>query len=170
MAQLSLHLIDAHNTLCDLIYHKKDADQTFTCPIKESLWSSVLSVASKLLSSEHCQLEGIAIEEPNLSNSFENAEIYEFLTGETNTFPEFQFNRIQPSRPAYRITANCHLFQQALAPPPIPPPQQQDQPQGPQPPEPLPAEDVAAEASDQIKHNLRPKKRLTTRNWAQESK
>jgi hypothetical protein len=39
------------------------------------------------MSSEHCQLEDLSLEEQQLWNSFENWEIYEFLTGEPKITP-----------------------------------------------------------------------------------
>jgi hypothetical protein len=50
-------------------------DPTVICPIKETMRNSLLSFASKLLSTEHCQLENLSLEEQNLWNSFDNVDI-----------------------------------------------------------------------------------------------
>ncbi len=86
--------------LINILINDGDADLNIICLIKESLRHSLLSVASKLLSSKHCQLEDLSTDEQDLWNSFDNTEIYEFLTGESDTIPEFQFNWIQPEAPA----------------------------------------------------------------------
>ncbi len=159
------------SALCYLIknlnFSNFNADQPETdwlriCGIKKSFRSSLLSIASKLLSSEHQKLEDLTKEEQQLWNS----DIYEFLTGEKDTIPEFQYNWIEPCVPAFQFPANCQLTQSAPAPPPAPSPQavqphapvdqyQNAQPsqqvaQAPSPPQPQPAP-----ASDGI---LRPKK------------
>ncbi len=74
---------------------KKDqqkADQVKISAIKEELRGSLLSIASKLLVSEHTRLHHLSKAEQQLWNSFEKADIYEFLTGEKDCIPEFQFN------------------------------------------------------------------------------
>ncbi len=58
------------------------------------------SIASKLLSSEHTKLEDLSEEEQNLWKQFDNSDIYEFITGETYTLPEFQYDWIEPCQPA----------------------------------------------------------------------
>jgi hypothetical protein len=84
------------------------ADQQITDPdeisaIKEELRSSLLSIASKLLASEHTRLHHLSKSEQLLWNSFEKADIYEFLTGDKDCIPEFQFNWFSPEAPAIRI-------------------------------------------------------------------
>jgi hypothetical protein len=74
----------------------KNSDQLQISTIKECLRNSLLSVASKLLSSEHLTLEHLSSDEQHLWNSYNNANIYEFLTGEKDTIPEFQFDWITP--------------------------------------------------------------------------
>ena len=86
----------------------KKADQQKTDPdeisvIKEELRSSLLSIASKLLASEHTRLHHLSKSEQLLWNSFEKADIYEFLTGDKDCIPEFQFNWFSPEAPAIRI-------------------------------------------------------------------
>jgi hypothetical protein len=71
--------------------------------IKEELRSSLLSIASKLLASEHTRLHHLSKSEQLLWNSFEKADIYEFLTGDKDCIPEFQFNWFSPDAPAIRF-------------------------------------------------------------------
>ncbi len=77
-------------------------DQTEITAIKEELRGSLLSVASKLLASEHTRLHHLSQAEQQLWNSFEKADIYKFLTGEKDCIPEFQFNWVSPEAPAIR--------------------------------------------------------------------
>jgi hypothetical protein len=86
------------NTLTDLFKNK--ADPVNISAIKEDLRASLLSIASRLLKSEHTRLHHLSEAEQQLWNSFEKAEIYKFLTGEKDTIPEFQFNWISPEAPA----------------------------------------------------------------------
>jgi hypothetical protein len=67
-------------------------DQAEISAIKEELRSSLLSIAPKLLASEHTRLHHLSKAEQQLWNSFEKADIYKFLTGEKDCIPEFQFN------------------------------------------------------------------------------
>jgi hypothetical protein len=75
---------------------EKDTDRLQILTIKECLRNSLLSVASKLLSSEQVTLDQRSPEEQHLWNSLDNVDIYEFLTGEKDTIPEFQFDWISP--------------------------------------------------------------------------
>ncbi len=76
------------------------ADQPNISAIKEELHRSLLSIGSKLLSSEYLHFHHLSKTEQQLWNSFEKANIYEFLTGEKGCLPEFQFNWISPEAPA----------------------------------------------------------------------
>jgi len=82
-----------------------------------------LSIASKLLSSEHLNLDQLSSEGQDLWNSYDNADIYEFLTGEKDTLPEFQFDWIT-TEPTLRFPENWKDF--------IIPQSQDKQPQQPQ--------------------------------------
>ncbi len=100
------------SALCDLIknykYCKNDADQVqndadpiktdqpVIGAIKEALRGQLTSIASKPLSSEHSKLEDLSVEEQNLWRLFNNSDIYEFITGEPDCLPEFQFDWIEP--------------------------------------------------------------------------
>jgi hypothetical protein len=114
------------SALCDLIknykYCKKDADQVqndadpiksdqlVVGAIKEALRSQLTSIASKLLSNEHTKLEDLLVEEQNLWRSFDNSDIYEFITGEPDCLPEFQFNWIEPCQLAAHLPLGVFFF------------------------------------------------------------
>jgi len=89
--------------------------------IKEELRGSLLSIASKLLSSEHTRLHHLSNPEQQLWNSFQKADIYEFLTGEKDCIPEFQYNWISPEAPAIRWVIPTVVQPPLSAPPPQPP-------------------------------------------------
>jgi hypothetical protein len=108
------------NSLCALIKNikyckydadqtKKDADPTKISAIKEELRGKLTSIASKLLSSQHSRLQDLSEEEQLLWKSFDNGEIYEFITGEPDTLPEFQYNWIEPCQLAIHFppSLNC---------------------------------------------------------------
>jgi hypothetical protein len=99
-------------------------DQVKISAIKEELCGSLLSIASKLLSSEHLRLHHLSKAEQQLWNSFEKADIYEFLMGEKACIPEFQFNWISPEAPAIHWATPQAVQQQPqpAAPPPVAPP------------------------------------------------
>ena len=68
-------------------------DQAEISAIKEELRGSLLSIASKLLASEHTRLHHLSEAEQQLWNSFKKADIYDFLIGDKDCIPEFQFNQ-----------------------------------------------------------------------------
>jgi hypothetical protein len=114
--------------------------------IKESLRSQLTSIASKLLSSEHTKLEDLSEEEQNLLKQFDNSDIYECITGEQDTLPEFQYDWIEPCQPAVHLPPGVLLAApQNLQPPPdqnkpqVPPPAQPAQVAPP--PQPVPPQD-----------------------------
>ncbi len=138
------------SALCELIknfkYCKNDADQVqndadpniFNQPvigaIKEVFRKQLTSIASKLLSSEHSKLKDLSLEEQNLWKSFDNSDIYELITGEPDTLPEFQYNWIEPCQLAVHLPPGVQFasnknFQ--LPPDPIKPPNQIAAPPGP---------------------------------------
>ncbi len=63
-------------------FNQKDADQSEIMAIKAELRGALLSVASKLLKDTDTRLHHLSKAEQDLWNSFEKADIYEFLTGE----------------------------------------------------------------------------------------
>jgi hypothetical protein len=70
-------------------------------------------------------LDQLSQEEQDLWNSYDNTDIYEFLTGEKDTLPEFQFNWITTD-PKIQFPAD---WKDLIAPPPQPKPPQQQPPQ-----------------------------------------
>jgi hypothetical protein len=110
-------------------FNQKDVDQSEIMAIKAELRGSLLSIASKLLRSEDTRLHHLSLAEQQLWNSFEKADIYEFLTGEKDTILEFQFNWISPEAPSIRLvpgassTAAAQLPAPVAAPPPVQPAQ-----------------------------------------------
>jgi hypothetical protein len=105
--------------------------------IKEELSSSLLSIALKLLSSEHICLHHLSKYEQQLWNSFNKANSYKFLTGEKDSIPEFQFDWISPEAPAFWWPAQFQAEVQPAQPvqplphamPPAPQAQPEQQPQ-----------------------------------------
>ena len=87
--------------------------------IKAELRHSLLSIASKLLKSEDTRLHHLTSAEQQLWNSFEKADIYEFLTGEKDTIPEFQFNWVSPEAPSLRVVPGASATTAAQLPPPV---------------------------------------------------
>ncbi len=131
------------STLCELNknfkYCKNDADpDIFNQPvigaIKEVFRTQLTSIASKLLNSEHSKLEDLLLEEQNLWKLFDNSDIYEFITGEPDTLPEFQYDWIEPCQLAVHLPPGVQFapnqnFQ--LPPHPVKPPIQIAAPPGP---------------------------------------
>jgi hypothetical protein len=115
---------------------KNDVDLVNISAIKEELMASLLSIASRLLKSEHTRLHHLSEAEQQLWNSFEKADIYEFLTGEKDTIQEFQFNWISPEAPAICQVPSTVQAQPPAAPPPV-------QPASPPAAPPLPAQPAA---------------------------
>ncbi len=52
------------------------------------------------------------MEEQNLLKQFDNRDIYEFITGEHDTLPEFQYNWIEPCQPAVNFPPGVLLAAQ----------------------------------------------------------
>jgi hypothetical protein len=176
------------NSLCALIknikYCKNDADQAENdadpikiAAIKEELRLKLTSIASKLLSCEDFNFYHLSEEEQNLWTKFDKSEVYEFITGEKDTLPEFQYNWIEPCQ----LTAHCSpellrtlqdlqppLVQNKVpAPPPPAPAVQQFIPAAPpQAPAPLPApapEPLPGPSGTQVQanpHGLRDRKKI----------
>jgi transposase InsO family protein len=96
---------------------ENDADQSEIMAIKTELRGALLSVASKLLKDTDTRLHHLSKAEQDLWNSFEKADIYEFLTGEKDTIPEFQFNWFSPEAPVVHLVPS-----QPIPPAPVAPP------------------------------------------------
>jgi hypothetical protein len=119
---------------------QEQADWPNILVIKEELRTSFLSIASKLLSSEHLRLHHLSKAEQQMWNSFEKANIYEFLTGEKDCIPEFELNWISPEAPAICLPAEPAVqapAAQAQLPPAAPAPPDQPPPAAAAPPIPL---------------------------------
>ncbi len=65
----------------------KPSDEIFL--ISDSLREPLFNVANKLLGRQHLNFEQLTPSEQNLWTKFGTTEIYEFLTGEKDTVPEF---------------------------------------------------------------------------------
>ncbi len=99
-SQNLINTADAQNLIKDYADQENKADRLQISTIKECLKGSVLSIASKLLKSEHLTHDQLSQDEQQLWNSYDNSEIYEFLTGEKDSIPEFQLDWISPEAPA----------------------------------------------------------------------
>ena len=71
------------------------------------------------MKSEDTRLHHLTSAEQQLWNSFEKADIYEFLTGEKDTIPEFQFNWVSPESPSLRVVPGASATAAAQLPPPV---------------------------------------------------
>ncbi len=127
---------DQENLIKMVSFQDNDADPRHICPIKEELHQSLLSVASKLLTEQHLTLDQLSKEEQDLWNSYDNSDIYEFLTGEKDTLPEFQFDWIVKD-PKLCLP---HDWKDLILPQPQPKQPQGQAPPAPQLPPPLPAQ------------------------------
>ncbi len=147
-------------------FNQKDADQSEIMAIKAELRGALLSVASKLLKDTDTRLHHLSKAEQELWNSFEKADIYEFLTGEKDTIPEFQFNWFSPEAPVVHqvpgqppTTPPAPVVQPVAAPPPQPiaaPPPVQDNPLPVQQPAPEPPVQDNVQPGQQNQELLQP--------------
>jgi hypothetical protein len=62
--------------------------------INEKLREPLLHIANKLLGRQNLNFDQLTPPEQKLWNLFEKSDIYEFLTGEKDTIPEFRYNWI----------------------------------------------------------------------------
>ncbi len=76
---------DQENLIKMASFQENDTDLRRISTIKEELRQSLLSVASKLLTEQHLTVDQLSKEEQELWNSYDNSDIYEFLTGEKDT-------------------------------------------------------------------------------------
>jgi hypothetical protein len=181
------------NSLCALIKKtkyckndveqmKKDADPIKISAIKEELRLKLTSIASKLLSSEHLQFCHLSEEEQHLWRQFDKEEVYQFITGEEDTLPKFQYNWIEPCQLAVHLSPELQRTLQDLQAPqdqhqvPAPLPPAPPAPPAPQDPQaavpkapvapPLPAQDQQAIPgpsglqANTNPHDLRTKKKI----------
>ncbi len=117
----------------------KSVDTQLETGFTECVHEPLMRIAQKLLFSDEATFEQLTTFEQNLWSTFETEDIYRFLTGEPDTFPEFQYNwtsipRLQPLGPT--ISAPPAPVNAAPVAPtrPQPPPQPPVQPPAPQPP------------------------------------
>jgi len=127
---------DQENLIKVASFQENDADPRHISTIKEALRQSLLSVASKLLSKQHITVDQLSKEEQDLWNSYDNSDIYEFLTGEKDTLPEFEFDWIVTD-PKLRLPND---WKDLIPPQPQPKPPQVQPPPALQLPPPLPAQ------------------------------
>ena len=127
---------DQENLIKTASFQENDADPRYISSIKEDLRQSLLSVASKLLTEQHLTLDQLSQEEQDLWNSYDNRDIYEFLTGKKDTHPEFRFDWIVTD-PKLRLPHDWKDFILHPAQPKLP---QAQAPPVIQPPPPLPAQ------------------------------
>jgi len=66
----------------------------------------LLHIAKKLLGRQNLSFDQLTTPEQQLWNLFEKSDIYEFLTGETDTTLEFRHNRITCSAKP-KVTFDC---------------------------------------------------------------
>jgi hypothetical protein len=126
----SASLIKAQPKSDNLISARKDnkilinaqSDEIFL--ISESLREPLLNVANKLLGRQRLSFEQLTPSEKELWTKFETSDIYQFLTGETNTVPEFCHNWLTFSAKP-KVNIDIDKIAQRLTPIPfdqLPPP------------------------------------------------
>jgi hypothetical protein len=86
--EASANLINAQPNIENLI--NEQSDEIFL--INESLRKPLLNVANKLLGRQCLSFEQLTPSEKDLWTKFETVDIYQFLTGDSNTVPEFCHN------------------------------------------------------------------------------
>jgi hypothetical protein len=93
-----------HHKLHQQFNQIKSVDTQLKTGITESLHEPLMKIAQKLLISDKATFEQLTTPEQKLWSTFETEDIYRFLTGEPDTFPEIQYNwtlipRLQPLGP-----------------------------------------------------------------------
>jgi hypothetical protein len=78
--------------------------------IAESLREPLMKIAQHLLISDKNTFEQLTPEDKKLWTTFETSDIYRFLTGEEDTYPEFQYNwttvpKLQPLGPTNTLVS-----------------------------------------------------------------
>jgi len=86
--------------------------------ISESLREPLLNVANKLLGRQRLSFEQLTPSEKELWTKFETSDIYKFLTGETNTVPEFCHNWLTFSAKP-KVNIDIDKIAQSLTPIPV---------------------------------------------------
>ena len=126
-AELALNLIKAVQTECDEEDAEEDAtedvNQFSINAIDESHRKALLRIAHHLLISDKDNFNELTPQDQALWNSFPTVDIYEFLTGQKDEFPEFKANWTTPSDsitffvPAQAQQPVIHQAAQPTAPP-----------------------------------------------------
>jgi hypothetical protein len=102
----------------------KSVDTKLKTGIAESLREPLMKIAQHLLISDKNTFEQLTPEDKKLWTTFETSDIYRFLTGEEDTYPEFQYNwttvpKLQPLGPTNTlVSANPPATPPAPAPTP----------------------------------------------------
>jgi transposase InsO family protein len=102
----------------------KSVDTKLKTGIAESLREPLMKIAQHLLISDKNTFEQLTPEDQQLWTTFETSDIYRFLTGEEDTYPEFQYNwttvpKLQPLGPTNTlVSANPPATPPAPAPTP----------------------------------------------------
>jgi hypothetical protein len=81
-----------HHKLHQQFNQIKSVDTQLKTGITERLRKPLMKIAQKLLISYKATFEQLTTPEQKLWSTFETEDIYRFLTGEPDTFPEFQYN------------------------------------------------------------------------------
>jgi hypothetical protein len=93
--------------------------------IAESLREPLMKIAQHLLISDKNTFEQLTPEDKKLWTTFETSDIYRFLTGEEDTYPQFQYNwttvpKLQPLDPTHTLVS-ANPAPTPTAPAPTPP-------------------------------------------------
>jgi hypothetical protein len=108
----------------NLIIAQPDSENLINAPtneiflISESLREPLLNVANKLLGRQRLSFEQLTPPEQELWTKFETSDIYKFLTGETNTVPEFCHNWLTFSGKP-KVNIDVDKIAQSLTPIPV---------------------------------------------------
>jgi hypothetical protein len=95
-----------------------NAQQNDIFLINKSLRKPLLNVANKLLGRQHLNFEQLTTSEQELWTKFKTSDIYEFLTGESDTVPEFCYNWFSFSATP-KVNIDTTKIAQTLTPIPI---------------------------------------------------
>jgi len=108
------NLISVHKSSENFI--DSQSDKNFL--INESLGEPLLTVANKLLGRQRLSFEQLTPSEKDLWTKFETSDIYQFLTGDSNTVPEFCHNWLTFSAKP-KVNINIDKIAQTLTPIPL---------------------------------------------------
>ncbi len=114
----------ARDSSANLINPQPDSDSLINAQsdeiflISESLREPLLNVANKLLGRQRLSFEQLTPSEKELWTKFETSDIYQFLTGETNTVPEFCHNWLTFSAKP-KVNIDIDKIAQRLTPIPV---------------------------------------------------